>query len=68
VIFVASNPALSALTQATRTIPIVFTFVSDSVGSDLVTSLAHPGGNITGFQNLEPSIAEMIGAAQADRA
>jgi putative tryptophan/tyrosine transport system substrate-binding protein len=56
VIFVVSNPALSALMQATRTIPIVFVFVSDSVGSGFVTSLAHPGGNVTGFHNLEPTI------------
>ena len=56
VIFVVSNPALSVLMQATRTIPIVFVFVSDSVGSGFVTSLAHPGGNVTGFHNLEPTI------------
>jgi putative ABC transport system substrate-binding protein len=56
VLFVVSNPALSALMQATRTIPIVFVFVSDSVGSGFVTSLAHPGGNVTGFHNLEPTI------------
>jgi putative tryptophan/tyrosine transport system substrate-binding protein len=42
--------------QATRTIPIVFTWVSDSVGSGFVKSLAHPGGNVTGFHNFEPSM------------
>ena len=54
VIFVSTNPAVSALMQSTRTIPIVFTWVSDSVGSGFVASLAHPGGNVTGFHNFEP--------------
>ena len=57
VIFVTTNPAVSALLQQTRTIPIVFTLVSDSVGSGFVASLAHPGGNITGFHNFEPELA-----------
>ena len=56
VIFVTTNPVVSALTQATRTIPIVFTWVSDSVGSGYVASLAHPGGNMTGFHNFEPAM------------
>ena len=43
VIFVSTNPAVSALMQSTRSIPIVFTWVSDSVGSGFVASLAHPG-------------------------
>ena len=51
VIFVSTNPVVSALLQVTHTIPIVFTWVSDSVGSGYVASLAHPGGNITGFHN-----------------
>jgi len=54
VIFVTTNPVVSAVKEVTRTIPIVFTWVSDSVGSGYVTSLAHPGGNITGFHNYEP--------------
>lgn len=46
------------LHQQTRTIPIVFTVVSDPMGSGFVESFAHPGGNITGFTNfLEPSLA-----------
>jgi putative ABC transport system substrate-binding protein len=56
VIFVTTNPVVSALTQATRTIPIVFTWVSDSVGSGYVANLAHPGGNVTGFHNFEPAM------------
>jgi putative tryptophan/tyrosine transport system substrate-binding protein len=46
-----------ALQQATRTIPIVFAFVPDPVALGLVTSLARPGGNITGFANYEPVVA-----------
>jgi putative ABC transport system substrate-binding protein len=45
------------LQQQTRTIPIVFVNVSDPVGSGLVASFAHPGGNITGFTNMETSFA-----------
>jgi putative tryptophan/tyrosine transport system substrate-binding protein len=55
-LFVTTNPALSAVMQATRQIPIVFTWVSDSVGSGFVASLARPGGNVTGFHNFEPSM------------
>ena len=55
-LFVTTNPALSALLRETRTIPIVFTWVSDSVGSGYVSSLAHPGGNVTGFHNFEPAV------------
>jgi putative ABC transport system substrate-binding protein len=43
VIFVSTNPVVSAVQQVTRTIPIVFTWVSDSVGSGYVANLAHPG-------------------------
>src|SRR4029077_14093000 len=50
-LFVTTNPALSALLRETRTIPIVFTWVSESVGSGYVSSLARPGGNVTGFHN-----------------
>jgi putative ABC transport system substrate-binding protein len=56
VIFVSTNPALSALMRATNTIPIVFTWVSDSVGSGFVASLARPGKNVTGFHNYEPEL------------
>ena len=56
VIFVTTNPVVSALMQVTHTIPIVFTWVSDSVGSGYVANFAHPGGNITGFHNYEPAL------------
>jgi len=57
VILSESSNTLAALLQATRTIPIVFTVVADPVGAGYVDSLAHPGGNATGFTNFEYSIA-----------
>jgi putative tryptophan/tyrosine transport system substrate-binding protein len=48
-----STPATAALQRETRTIPIVFVIVSDPVGAGFVASLPHPGGNITGFINME---------------
>jgi putative ABC transport system substrate-binding protein len=52
-IVTASTPALSALSEATHTIPIVFVAVYDPVGQGFVSSLAHPGANITGYAALE---------------
>src|SRR5262249_6726775 len=56
VIRAAAHPAVAALKPSTSTIPIVFTQVSDPVGSGFVANLAHPGGNITGFHSFEPAI------------
>jgi putative ABC transport system substrate-binding protein len=53
VIFAAPSAALAAVQRATRTIPVVFAQVSDPVGAGFVASLAHPGGNITGFALFE---------------
>ncbi len=51
-IFTAGTPAIFALKQATKTIPIVFFSASDPIGTGVVASLAHPGGNITGISAL----------------
>jgi putative tryptophan/tyrosine transport system substrate-binding protein len=53
VLVAGGTPALPALQQATRTLPIVFANVQDPVGSGFVASLARPGGNSTGFMNVE---------------
>jgi putative ABC transport system substrate-binding protein len=53
VIFAAPTGALAEVQRATRTIPVVFAQVSDPVGAGFVASLAHPGGNITGFAVFE---------------
>jgi putative ABC transport system substrate-binding protein len=57
VIFVNSTSATAAVQHETSTIPVVFATVSDPVGSGFVASLARPGGNITGFVNVEGLIA-----------
>jgi putative ABC transport system substrate-binding protein len=57
VIIAHSTPVVAALLQSTQTIPIVFVAVADPVGSGFVTSIARPGGNITGFTVLQPTIA-----------
>jgi putative ABC transport system substrate-binding protein len=54
---VATTPAAAALHRETRTIPIVFVLVVDPVGQAFVSSVARPGGNMTGFLNLEPAMA-----------
>jgi len=52
VIVAPNTPAAVPAKQATKTIPIVFAVAGDPVGSGLVTSLARPGGNVTGLSNL----------------
>jgi putative ABC transport system substrate-binding protein len=56
VILTNGTPHTLAAHQQTHTIPIVFTFVTDPVGSGLVASLARPGANLTGFTNFEYAI------------
>ena len=53
VILGAAGSAVPSLLRATRTVPIVFTQTPDPVGAGFVESLARPGGNATGFTNLE---------------
>ncbi len=52
-----NTPTTATLLQQTRTIPIVFAVVSDPVGSGFVASFSRPGGNVTGFTNIEPTMA-----------
>jgi len=55
-ILAQTTPVATALARETHTIPIIFVTVSDPIGSGLATSLAHPGGNITGFTFVESSM------------
>src|ERR1700687_4615527 len=51
-----ATPGTAALARETKTIPIIFVVVSDPVGSGFVASLSRPGGNLTGFVNIEASM------------
>jgi putative ABC transport system substrate-binding protein len=55
-ILAQTTPVVAALRRETKTVPIVFVAIPDPVGSGFVASLAHPGGNITGFINIESSL------------
>jgi putative tryptophan/tyrosine transport system substrate-binding protein len=56
VVLAGGNPAVEALQQASRAVPIVFANVGDPVGAGYVVSLARPGGNATGFMSSEFSL------------
>ena len=56
-IFASTSPSVTALLQASRTVPIVFANVTDPVGQGFVASLARPGSNVTGFSVYEYGIA-----------
>ena len=51
------TPTTAALLQQTRTIPIIFVNVSDPIGSGFVANFPQPGGNVTGFIPMEPTMA-----------
>src|SRR5215475_16151645 len=55
-IVVSGTPQALAAKKATTTIPIVMANVGEPVGSDLVSSLARPGGNVTGLASLSPEL------------
>jgi putative tryptophan/tyrosine transport system substrate-binding protein len=57
VILTSGTPGTAALQRETRTIPIVFVSVVDPVGLGFVATLSRPGGNITGFINIEAGMA-----------
>ncbi len=56
VIFTNNTPTVRAFQQATAAVPVVFVAIADPVRTGIVLSLAHPGGNITGFTNFEASM------------
>lgn len=56
VILGQTTPVVDALARETQTIPIVFTFVSDPIGSGFAATFARPGGNITGFTANDPAL------------
>ncbi len=64
VLVTGGTPATRAAQKATKTTPIVMVFTGDPVGSGFITSLARPGGNITGISNLNaelnPKRVEML--------
>jgi putative tryptophan/tyrosine transport system substrate-binding protein len=56
VIAVSTTPATAAVVETKTRIPVVFSAVSDPIGPGFVANMARPGGNVTGFMNLEGSI------------
>ena len=57
VILSVNTPGARAAIEATKTVPIVMTAIGDPVGLGLVTSLARPGGNVTGLSNMSGDLA-----------
>jgi putative ABC transport system substrate-binding protein len=51
-----TSPVVAALKDLTHTIPVVFVAVNDPVGQGFISSLARPGGNITGFTFIDPEL------------
>jgi ABC-type uncharacterized transport system substrate-binding protein len=56
VIVTAGTPAALAVKKATTTVPLIMVAVGDPVGTGLVPSLAHPGGNLTGLSSIAPDL------------
>ncbi|HTL76417.1 MAG TPA: ABC transporter substrate-binding protein [Casimicrobiaceae bacterium] len=56
IIVTAGTPAAQAVERATKTVPLVMVAVGDPVGTQLVASLAHPGGNATGLTSIAPDL------------
>jgi putative ABC transport system substrate-binding protein len=53
----SNTPATAAMLKETRSIPLVFAIVADPIDSGFVASIPRPGGNVTGFSTLEPTMA-----------
>jgi putative ABC transport system substrate-binding protein len=51
-----TTPAVTALVQETKTIPILFVGIVDPLGRGFISNIARPGGNVTGFLNFEFSL------------
>ena len=51
-----TTPAVAALVQETKTIPIVFASIVDPLGRGFISNMARPGGNVTGILNFEFSM------------
>jgi putative tryptophan/tyrosine transport system substrate-binding protein len=60
VILANGDAAARTVQQSTRTVPVIFITGSDPVANGLVQSLAHPGGNLTGFSVFEPSLGAKL--------
>jgi putative tryptophan/tyrosine transport system substrate-binding protein len=56
-VLAVTTPAVRALVDETRTVPIVFVRVADPVGDGFLDTIARPKGNVTGFSAIQPSIA-----------
>ena len=59
-ILTQSTPATAVLLQQTRTIPIVFGLLADPIGSGFVASFPQPGGNVTGFVTMQPTMGGKV--------
>src|SRR5215475_11629586 len=57
VILAGGGSSVGPLLESTRTVPVVFTVVTDPVGAGYVDNLARPGGNVTGFMSFEFSLS-----------
>jgi putative ABC transport system substrate-binding protein len=55
-IVASTNQVVSILMQETRSVPVVFVFIGDPIGSGYAATIAHPGANLTGFSNFEAPI------------
>ena len=66
-ILTQSTPATAELLQQTRTIPIVFGLVADPIGSGFVASFPQPGGNVTGFVTMQPTMAGSLRVQAVNR-